>query len=255
MNEKSSLFGLMIDRISLAEALRRAERTLRSPALPSLAVFTPNLEMLDRARKSGSEKRLLNSGDMLLPDGVGIALVARLLNERLPERIAGIEFGESLIELAARRGERVFLLGGERGVAQDAAKRLKARCPSLNVCGYHHGFIKSDRERRALINLINDRRASILIVCMGYPGQERFVAQSRRELPSVRIFACLGGSLDVWSGQKMRAPLPLRLCRLEWLWRVCLEPKRLKRFVPSLATLGAAARVKIKKEREASSRS
>lgn len=255
MNERSSLFGLKIDSIPLSQALKRAEQTLAEASLPALAVFTPNLEMLDRARKSKSEKRLLNSGDLLLPDGIGIALVARLLNKRLPERSAGIELGERLLELASRRGERVFLLGGEAGVAKRAEKALKARYPSLDVCGTRNGFIESEKEKKAALDLINDRRPSVLIVCMGYPRQERFVAQNKSRLPSVRVFACLGGSLDVWSGKKVRAPLPLRALCLEWLWRIANEPQRLKRFVPSLATLGAALTVKIKRTHNAPFRS
>ena len=132
----------------------------------------------------------------------------------------------------------MFLLGAREGVAQRAKDRLRRQ--GVNVCGCHHGYFSKD-ELQDVIQAIDQSRAEILAVCMGHPLQERFALKCRDLLPRVKLTVCLGGALDVWSGDLARAPIPLQQLHAEWLWRIALQPERAKRFVSSLPAIAAAA--------------
>ncbi len=185
-------------------------------------IFTPNFKILLAARKSTRLVQLLNSAELLLPDGMGVSLLCRANGLPPIPRVTGIDFGFMLTRLAARHSLPVFLLGARAGVAKRAAQRLKRQIPHLDICGTHHGYFDKSphsQANRELINKINAARPALLLVCFGFPTQERWIAQNIHSLPTVRIAAGLGGSLDVWSGDIKRAPMALRVLNLEWLYR------------------------------------
>ncbi len=197
-------------------------------------VFTPNALMLDACRRDGTLATLLNRASLSLPDGAGVMLAARRQRTPLKERVAGIEFGERLLERAAREGLRVFLLGGKADVAARAAEALRARYTGLCVCGTHWGYFdQAGEENRRVITEIRESRADILLVCMGFPVQERWITDNLASLSHLRVVAGLGGSLDVWSGDLRRAPRAVSRIGLEWAWRMAREPRRL-RGLPAL---------------------
>ena len=239
MQKRVNLFGLTVDDISLSRATELARVSLISGE--SRVFFTPNLEMLEGARKNEETRKILNSGSVLLPDGAGLLLASRFLGVPIKNKASGIDFGEELIALAEDEGASVFLLGGAKGVAKRAAKKQLIKHPNLKICGIHNGYFEKENEGD-IIKKIQKARPDILIVCMGFPRQESFVCEHRDELSSVKVFACLGGALDVWSGKKKRAPKVIQMARLEWLWRILGEPKRATRFVSSLPALFYAIR-------------
>ena len=193
-------------------------------------VFTPNLEMLSRAKHSRSLCSLLASGDLLLPDGIGVRFLSHFC---IKERISGIDAGEFLLSYAAKNGYRVYLLGGKEGVASAAAQRLSARFPALRVVGVHHGYFDRTEEPSVTAH-IRSTTPDLLFVCMGFPRQEGFLARNRDVLSPVRMALGLGGALDVWSGNTPRAPLWIQNCGLEWLFRTLREPARIPRLLGSI---------------------
>ena len=228
MMKKYTILGVTFDMLDEREARMRILRMLDSK--PSSCVFTPNAEILDKAARDIRLASLLNSADLLLPDGVGISLACRLSGIKGVRRITGIDTAEWLLRVAERRGLSVFLIGGKPGIAALAAKKLKQKLPNLNVCGTHHGYFdKSSHssDNKALIRKLRKASPDIVYVCMGFPLQEAWISSNAHSLPSVRLFMGLGGSLDVWSGTVRRAPKLLRLSGLEWLWRCTLTPKKL----------------------------
>lgn len=241
LQKRVNLFGLFIDDIPMREALMEAQKSISGEG-GARVFFTPNLEILNGARQSSAIRNILNSASISLPDGIGLRAVAFLLGESLENTVTGIDFGESLFSLAAKTRSRVFLLGGKETVAEAAARRLCQKHPSLQISGTHHGYF-SDNEIDLVCEKINSCNTDILIVCRGFPRQEKFVMLSRGKLPHVKVFACLGGSLDVWSGDKKRAPKFIQSAHLEWLWRVLLEPERLERLLVSLPTLWCALKI------------
>ena len=194
--------------------------------------------MIWNAYQDPSFSHILKEAELLLPDGVGILLAARLTGKRLPQRITGIDTGEWLLQYAAAHRLSVFLLGGKKGVAERAKQSLIQKIPTLNVCGVHHGYFDKDhcsQENQAVIQLIQDASPDLLFVCFGSPSQEKWIHENTHLLPSLRLAIGLGGALDVWSGDLHRAPKLIQICGLEWLWRVWKEPKRIRRlrYAPS----------------------
>lgn len=235
MSEKRiNLFGIFIDDLSLDEAMEKVHTALSGKG--AISVFTPNLEILDGARRSDGAKSMLNTADLSLPDGTGLRIVSALLGKTIKNTTPGIDFGEELLCLCAKEKKRVFLLGGREGVAEKAAENLRKKLPSLIICGTRDGYFHKN-EIQNVCDGINASRAEVLIVCRGFPRQESFVCEAKQYLSEIKIFACLGGSLDVWAEEVKRAPLPLRRAHLEWLWRISQEPERIERFLYSLRTL------------------
>lgn len=225
--------GVRIDNVTKKEAVAQA---LEGGVC---AVFTPNAAMLDAALHDPSLAELLNRAALSLPDGMGVVRAARRLGTPLKERVAGIEFGEALLARAAHDGLRVFLLGGGNGIAARAAARLSERYVGLRVCGTYWGYFdRTGEENRRVLSLIRESRADVLLVCMGFPVQEEWIAENLSALAPLRVVAGLGGSLDVWAGEVKRAPRVLSKMGLEWAWRMAREPRRL-RHLPALVRFWA----------------
>ena len=223
---KRSVFSLSFEPLTKSSAKRRIQELLVTPT--TSLIFTPNTTMLAQSIRDPKTADLLRRADLLLPDGMGVITVSRLLGEPLPARIAGIDMAEYILALAEKRGLRVFLLGGKPGVAERAATKLQRRYPNLKICGTHHGYFGSHREERhSLLAQLREAHPQILFACLGFPKQEAWLLQNRHFLTDLRLGMGLGGSLDVWSGDKKRAPSPLGRVGLEWLWRALREPRRL----------------------------
>ena len=195
-------------------------------------IFTPNVEILHRCHISDELRSLINSADIVIPDGAGVILASKLLRGSLTERFAGIDMGEYLLSLADESSLRVFLLGGEEGVAKRAATRLSEKYPNVIFSGTHHGFFeKNGEENDAVVNEINRALPHILFVCLGFPCQEKWINENYRRIPSLRLTIGLGGSLNVWSGRIRRAPKIFRQIYLEWLWRILQQPQKISFFL------------------------
>lgn len=210
---------------------------LLSCATGGTFVVTLNAELIARALASPPFATLIRAADYWVCDGIGAAALLRkgASKASLP-RIAGIDLGFAVLQLAARRGESVFLLGGKPGVAHRAAKRLQRAIPHLQIAGCAHGYF-TEADLPALRGAIHRSNASVVIVCLGSPRQEEWILRCRRYLPAVRLFLPLGGSLDVWAGQVNRAPLFWQSCGIEWLWRLLHQPSRIGRLTATLADL------------------
>lgn len=222
--EEIKLYGVKIDNVTKEEAVWRALRATGE----SCVVFTPNALMLERCRRDVELAHLLNHASLSLPDGAGVLWAAEKMGTPLSERVAGIDFGAEILSRAERAGLRVFLLGGGEGVAERAAENLQKKHPRLCICGTTWGYFdKTGEENTRTISYIRACRPHILFVCMGFPVQERWVTENLHHLTDIRIIACLGGSLDVWSGDIRRAPSWMSHAWIEWLWRMLRQPKRL----------------------------
>lgn len=228
------IYHVRIDNVTPGEAVEYALQGRGTPCF----VVTPNATMLDDCRRNKARADLLNQATLSLPDGAGVLLAARRRGTPLEERVAGIAFGEALLDRAAREGLGVFLLGGREGVAEQAAKNLCTRYPGLQICGTHHGYFeKTGAQDLRVVELLCAARPDILLVCFGFPVQEEWIAAHLPSLAGVRVVAGLGGSLDVWAGEVGRAPAFVSRLGLEWAWRMAREPKRL-RHLPALLRFG-----------------
>ncbi len=241
MTQPVRLFGIPLFPLGRDQARGTLAAFLRESKGSGRKVYTPNATILWQSRKDLSLSSLLRRADLLLPDGAGVILASRLCGTPLPRRITGIDTAEWLLRYGAKRGYSFFFLGGKRGVAERAAKRWQTRLPALRIVGTHHGYFdKNGKENDRVLREIQAAKPDILFVCLGFPQQERWIDRHAASLPSVRLLMGLGGSLDVWSGEVKRAPVPMQRLGLEWLYRTVREPKRWKRIYTLPAFLWCA---------------
>ena len=223
---KIDVLGLQFDNVTMDEALRRGEAFLDGDC--AAIVVTPNAEIGYDAAQDEALCAMLNRADLVLPDGAGVVLAAKLRKTPLKSKVAGIDFARNMLSVFARRGTRLYLLGSKPGVAEQAAEKMKEMAPGLVICGTADGYFK---EEAPVVAAINAAKAEAVFVCLGAPKQERFMFDHRDELPTVRLMAGLGGSLDGFAGNVKRAPDWMIKCQLEWFYRLCKEPKRIGRMM------------------------
>lgn len=190
-------------------------------------IITFNAEMAMLGQRNSEFARVLRAADMLVPDGAGIVLALKLRGISA-QKCAGIELAEALLSAAACEQQSVFVIGGKPDVFDTAIQHWRDRLPALNVAG-HHGYLNAETET-AVLEQIQQQQPQLILVGMGVPRQE-FWIRDRRHLAPHALWIGVGGSLDVWSGTKNRAPLWLRDHYLEWLYRLYQEPWRWRRML------------------------
>ena len=230
MSEKISVRGVNIDNITIDEA----ESIIADFALSKSfhAVFTPNAEIVQLCVEDDSIKDIINSADLVIPDGAGVVLASKILGKPLKAKLPGVDLGERAIKLSQKNGYGVYFLGGKPGVAELAAEKLRERYPAFNLLGTHDGyFAKSGKESDNVIDEINKLSPDILFVCFGVPAQEKWIYENKEKLKNIGLIMGLGGSLDSYAGTVKRAPEIYIKLKLEWFYRLIKEPKRLKRMM------------------------
>lgn len=140
------------------------------------------------------------------------------------ERVSGVDVADRLCALSAEKGYGIFLLGAEPGVAAAAAEGLRLKYPGCNIVGTHHGFFPPT-EDAFVAGEVAPSKPDILFVAMGIPRQEKFI-RATMDVIGARVAMGVGGSLDVFSGRAKRAPALVQRVKLEWLWRLVLNPKK-----------------------------
>lgn len=219
---KVSVMSLRFDAVSARGGAEAAMEYLAEGG--RCRVVTPNAEIAMSAERDEDLKNIINSSQIVLPDGVGVIKAAGILGVPLREKAAGIDFASELCGLMAGSGKRLFLYGAKPGVAEEAAKRLSLAHPGLDVCGTCDGYCGKEKALEAIRAAAPD----VLYVCIGSPAQERFMAEN----PDLAtVMAGLGGSLDIFAGVSKRAPKIFIDLGLEWFYRLLKEPKRIGRMM------------------------
>lgn len=189
-----------------------------------------NIRVKDRAYAAA-----LARADVVLPDGIGIKIAARMTGSDLTENLNGTDLTPVLLQHAADQGLSVFLLGAQPGTAAKAGQTLQDKIPHLNIVGTLNGF-EDAQDEQALIAQINASGADILIVAMGVPLQELWIDRNRSAL-NPRLVMGVGALFDFLAGNVTRAPAQVRQLGMEWLWRLSQEPVRLaNRYIVGNAT-------------------
>lgn len=222
---KIDVMGVGFDNLTKTEFIDRAKMMLATREKGY--VVTPNAEIVYEAVQDASFRDLLNGAAMVLPDGAGVVLGAKILGTPLKEKVAGIEFGEEICKLLAETGGKLYLLGSKPGIADQAGQKLKTKYPGLTVCGTADGYFKDEA---AVVTKINEAAPDVVFVCLGAPKQEKFIRNHLDEM-NATLYLGLGGSLDGYAGVAQRAPRWMINLSLEWLYRLMKEPKRLGRMM------------------------
>ncbi len=220
------IFGVPIDRVNRRQALARAEGWLGSGACR--LVFTPNPEIIMAARHDAGLRRILAGADLALADGVGVAWAASRGGRPVPERVPGVDFAGDVLALAAARDVPTYFLGTRGAVVARAAEAARVQHPRLRVAGWHDGYFPWDRAPEVAA-AVRGSGARLLLVGMGAPREQRFLAEQRQALAGVDLALAVGGTLDVMGGAARLALAAVRRAGLEWLWRLVREPSRIRR--------------------------
>ncbi len=237
---KKDILGVRFDDVSRQEAAQLGAAMLEQDQFHY--VVTPNPEFILAAEKDADFRQVLNSADLVIPDGIGVVYSAKILGTPLKERVPGIEFAADMLAKLDQMGGRLYLLGAKPGVAQEAGRRILERHPNIVLCGTHDGYFKDEE---AVLLEVAAARPDLLFVCLGAPKQEKWMARWGRHT-GARLAIGLGGALDVFAGNVERAPESWRKLGLEWAYRLKKEPKRAGRMakLPLVLVKSAGARLR-----------
>ncbi len=227
MDASIELFGLSLHRIGAADVVRRVMQGLREGR--GGWVLTPNVELVQQASEDDEIRALYGRADLRVADGVPLLWLARLAGRPFPERVAGSDLVWLLAEAAAAEGRRLFLLGGEEGVASAAAALLEGRYPGLRVCGHLAPDVAlplRDDQVSGIRRELERTQPDLVFVALGSPKTEYLIDALRSSFPGVWWQGC-GISLSFMTGHVARAPAVVQRLGFEWLHRLLQEPRRL----------------------------
>jgi N-acetylglucosaminyldiphosphoundecaprenol N-acetyl-beta-D-mannosaminyltransferase len=235
---KHDLFGANIDAIRMGEAVTHLRQWIAEPSSRCRYVVTPNVDHAVMLREHEGMRQSYGEADLILADGAPIVWASRLLQKPLPERVPGSELVPALFDSfnssgANQRKLRVFLLGAAVGVADRAARNMKRQWPNVETVGVYSppmGFETDPDESNYVLGRIALCRPDVVVVGLGAPKQELWVHQNRDQI-TAKVALCVGATIDFLAGEKRRAPVWMRRAGIEWLHRMCSDPKRLvKRY-------------------------
>jgi len=220
-----NVLGIDVFSVRMTQLLNICEEHIDNKRSLFLAVV--NVAKAVNCRKNSELRRSLDEADIVLADGLPIVWLSKLIGDPLPERVAGIEIMYKLLELSSKRNHRVYFLGAKQKVVQKVVEIVQKQYPGIRTAGYKDGYFSKDEEQ-SVAEDIRDSHADILFVAISPPKKEIFL-RKWREFMDVPICHGVGGSFDVLAGVTKRAPLWMRKCSLEWLYRLIQEPRRMWR--------------------------
>ena len=191
-------------------------------------IITANPETLSMAETDKEiSKMLLDTNNSVVPDGVAVIKAGKLLKVDFKERIPGVDICEYLLKYASKHKKKVYIFGSKEETLIALSEKIKSNYSGINLVGLTNGYVE-DRDKE--FEKIKKAKPDIVIVALGIPYQERLIYKHLKDF-NKGIFIGVGGSLDVLSGCKKRAPKIFIKLNLEWLYRIICEPKRIKRFI------------------------
>ncbi|PQO45977.1 glycosyltransferase [Blastopirellula marina] len=226
-----SIFGVSIHRVTMRQAVAKCMEWIDSPLGSTCRyVVTPNVNHVVLLRKHQGLRAAYQQASLVVADGWPLVTTSQLAGDPLPERVAGSDLIPQIFSAGEKRGGvRAFLLGAESGVAAEATKRVMANWPSTNVVGNYSpplGFEHCDQENQRIVEMVNRAQPDLLVVGLGAPKQETWLHNHFRQLEA-KVAVAAGGTIDFLAGKQKRAPRWVQQMRLEWLFRLATDPRRL----------------------------
>lgn len=181
MREVITILGVPIDSITREEAGKITEELINKSNKSCKMIFAPNVEFIMMAQKDKEFFDILKQSSLSTPDSIGVMIGAKMQNKSFKERIPGQAYFREIISLSNEKGYSIYLLGGKKGIAEEAKKNLEKLFPNVNIVGTHHGYF-DENEEKEVIKEINSLQPNVLFVALGAPYQEKWIAKHREEL-------------------------------------------------------------------------
>lgn len=191
-------------------------------------IITVNPEIIMKSYKNIEIKEmLLNDNNILVPDGISIIKKAKQYNINIKERITGVDISSKALEICNKNKKSIYLFGSKKEVLDKLIININQKYPNINIVGFSDGYVEDkDKVMQEIISLSPD----LILIALGVPNQELLI-NKYIEKAKKGVFIGVGGTFDVLSGYKKRAPKLFIKLNLEWLYRIICEPTRLKRFI------------------------
>ena len=209
------ILGVRVDNLSMNEVLEKIRGFLNDGRQHQIVTVNP--EFIVKAQKDEEFKKILNEADLAIPDGTGLLWASRMLGESLKERVAGVDLISVIMNQESGIKSKVFLLGGRNRIAEKIAMQWAA------VIGFTEDI-------EITVSSVNGCQPDILLVALGAPKQEKWIAENLKKVASVKLAIGVGGAFDMISGRIRRSPRLMQKIGLEWFWRLILQPWRVSRI-------------------------
>jgi len=230
MTNRTEVLGIKIDIVTMAEVVARVTMLFDQEQTQVCSIYTVGPEIIMHARKDKEYASILNSGNIIIPDGIGAVLASKLNKTKLPERVGGCDLAFELFNIMKGNNKTAYFLGGQPGVAKKAKSNIERNFPGLNIVGVNDGFF-DEKQEKIIIEELNRLKPDLLLVGTGFPRQEKWIDKNKNVL-ACRVAIGVGGSIDIFAGNVRRAPKFWVKLNLEWLYRLLSEPR--KRFARQL---------------------
>lgn len=220
---KINLMDIKFDNFSMKEAIIALSNDMNAGKRKK--VYYVNADCFNKAVNDKEYLELLQKGDYILPDGIGVLLACKMLGVGLRENVNGTDMLPFICQMAIEKEYSIYLFGAKPGIAALMREKLLEIYPSLRIAGVRDGYFRDDLAEKEMIDEVNLLKPDILLVALGVPAQEKWIAKHFDELPC-RLMIGVGGLFDFYSGNIKRAPLWLREMGMEWIFRLLMEPKK-----------------------------
>ena len=238
--QRIKFLNTFIDNLTAQEAKACVDELINEPG--NHYVVTPNSDIVVKMQDDPELLDICNKADLILTDGQIVVKLSRMIGTPIKERVAMTDFVWNVMDLADEKGYKVFLFGGKEEVLEKATEKIKEKYPRLNIIDSYSppfGFENNKEQLEAANQRIKKSDADILIVFLGCPKQEKFIANNKDKY-CVPISITMGGCVDFIAGKVKRAPQWMQDAGLEWFYRFLQEPKRMfkRYFVDDIRIFG-----------------
>ena len=216
--------GVRVDNVDLQEALEVVESFIRERRSGAAReVFFTNVHSIHLTRDDEEFRCCVNNADLVLPDGSGLKIAGRVFGHPIIENLNGTDFTPRVLERAEQHSWTVYLFGARPYIIERCRAKLQADYPKLKVVGQYHGHVQKN-EQLSILSEINGMAPDILLVALGSPLQEKWIAQNAAGL-NVGVCLAVGGLFDFLAGEYKRAPLWVRRIGAEFVYRFAQDPR------------------------------
>lgn len=240
------LFNCPIDALTMQQTLNKIDDAISTKK--HLHHVVVNVAKLVHMQKNEELRKSVVDCDIINADGQGVVWASKILGKQIPERVAGIDLMQNLVQLAHEKNYKIFFFGAEEEIVKEVVNKYTNQYTSSIIAGFRNGYFKPEDENE-IANQIANSGANILFVAMGSPKKENFLFNHKQVLQKVNFIMGVGGSFDVVAGKVKRAPEWVQKIGMEWFYRMAQEPRRLfmRYFTTNLALIKLILKEKLKK--------